>query len=572
MDRDRLLSPCEVHQMVADGQLIVIHDGDALKLDGWIDKHPGGRLAILHMVGRDASDEINVYHFAKTLRTMRAFRIGRVQLPWTNLVPPIRAGFSSGTAEDDAAADEHDPSSSTDLSDADSLFSAKPERLSSSTSSVGISDIEPDQAKDADKDQDEPAIRRRIVAGAAQTAPDPFRIDSLSRATYTAAMEQKEIADGIRSYPSLDPETQQAIRSEYQLLHQLVQERGLYDCPYSEYGKELVRYSILFSAFLYLLSIEWYLTSAVFLGLFWQQIMFVAHDGGHRGITGNFVIDTVIAAFVADFCCGLSIGWWKSSHNVHHLITNMPEHDPDIQNIPLFSTSPTYFKSIRSTFYDFTFYWDAAADFLVPYQKYTYYPVMAIARFNLYLLSWLHLLSPRAAQLGSAWWTRWLEVAFMSCYWALFGYALLLRTLPDWPTRVAFVLVSHMITMLLHVQITLSHWGMPTADLGPTESFAQRQLRTTMDVDCPAWLDWLHGGLQFQAVHHLFPRMPRHNLRAGQALVRDFCARTGIQYNCQGFVEGNKVVLTRLEEVAKMVDTLVQCQKHMAATGESGLH
>lgn len=55
-----------------------------------------------------------------------------------------------------------------------------------------------------------------------------------------------------------------------------------------------------------------------------QQIMFTAHDAGHRGITGNFIVDTLIGAFIADFCCGLSIGWWKSSHNVHHLITNMP--------------------------------------------------------------------------------------------------------------------------------------------------------------------------------------------------------------------------------------------------------
>lgn len=60
MDRNRLLSPCEVQDLVADGQLIVIHEGHALKLDRWIDRHPGGRLAILHMVGRDATDEINV--------------------------------------------------------------------------------------------------------------------------------------------------------------------------------------------------------------------------------------------------------------------------------------------------------------------------------------------------------------------------------------------------------------------------------------------------------------------------------------------------------------------------------
>lgn len=50
--------------------------------------------------------------------------------------------------------------------------------------------------------------------------------------------------------------------------------------------------------------------------------MFTAHDAGHRGITQNFVKDTLIGVFIADFCCGLSIGWWKSSHNVHHLITN----------------------------------------------------------------------------------------------------------------------------------------------------------------------------------------------------------------------------------------------------------
>jgi len=299
--------------------------------------------------------------------------------------------------------------------------------------------------------------------------------------------------------------------------------------------------------------------------------MFSAHDAGHRGITGNFVIDTLIGAFVADFCCGLSIGWWKSSHNVHHLITNMPEHDPDLQNVPLFVTSPTYFKSIFSTFYQFSFVWDKAADLIVPWQKFTYYPVMALARFNLYALSWLHLLSPRSKNLGSAWWTRYVEIVFMACYWALFGYALVWRTLPNWPIRVGFVLISHMATMLLHVQITLSHWGMPTADLGPSESFPQRQLRTSMDISCPPWLDFLHGGLQFQVVHHLFPRVPRHNLRQASLLVREFCDKTRIKYQCYGFVQGNQVMLSKLEEVASMVDTLVKCQNHMSETWESGL-
>jgi delta8-fatty-acid desaturase len=260
---------------------------------------------------------------------------------------------------------------------------------------------------------------------------------------------------------------------------------------------------------------------------------------------------------------------------MHRVYTNLPqEHDPDIQNVPLFATCPSFFKSLRSTYYNFTFVWDAAADFLVPYQRYTYYPVMGIARFNLYLLSWLHVLSEKSSQLGKsrAWWIRPTEIAFMVCYWFLFGYCLLWRTLPDWPTRVAFVLVSHIITMPLHIQITLSHWGMSTVDLGETESFAQRQLRTTMDVDCPAWLDFIHGGLQFQAVHHLFPRVPRHNLRKVQFLIRDFCNDTGVPYSILNFTDGNRKVLGRLQDVSDQLAIMIKCQQHMARTGESGLH
>lgn len=59
MDRDRLISPREIEGFIADGQLIVIYEGLALKLDNWLDKHPGGHLAIHHVVGRDATDEIN---------------------------------------------------------------------------------------------------------------------------------------------------------------------------------------------------------------------------------------------------------------------------------------------------------------------------------------------------------------------------------------------------------------------------------------------------------------------------------------------------------------------------------
>ena len=66
--------------------------------------------------------------------------------------------------------------------------------------------------------------------------------------------------------------------------------------------------------------------------------------------------------------------------------------------------------------------------------------------------------------------------------------------------------------------------------------------------------------------------MPRHNLRKVQTLVRQFCAETGIPYIILNFTDGNKKVLSRLEEVSEQVKVLVKCQNYMAETGESGLH
>lgn len=91
---------------------------------------------------------------------------------------------------------------------------------------------------------------------------------------------------------------------------------------------------------------------------------------------------------------------------------------------------------------------------------------------------------------------------------------------------------------------------MSTEDLGPTESFPHRQLRTTTDIYCPEPIAFLHGGLQLQVAHHLFPRLPRHNLRKASVLVKEFAAEQGLTYAEFGFISGNKEVLGLLEEVA----------------------
>lgn len=56
----KIFTEAEVQKMINEGRKVVIKDGQVLLLDKWSHRHPGGELVILHMLGRDATDEINV--------------------------------------------------------------------------------------------------------------------------------------------------------------------------------------------------------------------------------------------------------------------------------------------------------------------------------------------------------------------------------------------------------------------------------------------------------------------------------------------------------------------------------
>ncbi|KAK8183566.1 putative fatty acid desaturase [Phyllosticta capitalensis] len=554
--KDKMLSRPEIEALIADGKHIVIVDGKVLKCDAWIKYHPGGDKAIKHMVGRDATDEVTALHSAGARQRMNAFVIGRVQGRWVNFVPPIQGGNFRTQAELDALnSDTSCPE--TDVDD-------------SSQSSTDASPIfEPAEGKhDARR-------RRPHTAHSSATSISSVELEDTEEKPKMSHLDAKtleEINLDLAQYPPLKPEVQDEIVRKYRVLDKKIQDAGLYKCNYTSYLIEATRYAMFFSTFLFFLSKGWYGTSAFFLGCFWHQLVFTAHDAGHMGITHDFTIDTVIGIIIADFLGGLSLGWWKRSHNVHHIVTNSAEHDPDIQHLPFFAITHRFFNSISSTYYDRIIQFDDAAKFLVQYQHWLYYPILFLGRFNLYRLSWEYLLGGQAPRRGPAWWHRWFEIAGQIIFWYWYGYRVVYCGIPGYWNRLAFILVSNMVTMPIHVQITLSHFAMSTADLGTHESFAQKMLRTTMDVDCPEWLDFFHGGLQFQAIHHLYPRIPRHNLRQAQRLVMDFCDDVGIPYGLYGFADGNRKVIGRLGDVARQASILAACQRSMAESGDLGLH
>lgn len=61
MRQHPLLTRRQIEGMIAEGHSIAIVDQYVLKMDGWLKLHPGGDKAIMHMIGRDATDEVTAY-------------------------------------------------------------------------------------------------------------------------------------------------------------------------------------------------------------------------------------------------------------------------------------------------------------------------------------------------------------------------------------------------------------------------------------------------------------------------------------------------------------------------------
>lgn len=326
---------------------------------------------------------------------------------------------------------------------------------------------------------------------------------------------------------------------EHRAIRQELLERGLFETRMSYYwGKALWLGSLFVGAVYMTLAGESYgarTGGAALLALFWQQLAFIGHDIGHNAISHVQWIDNTVGVIMGNTLGGISIGWWKRSHNVHHIVCNSIEHDPDIQHMPIFAVTEKIFGRFFSTYHQRWIETDAIARALVSVQHWLYYPVMALARFNLYAQSWLLLLSSEHVPYKK------LEVVGMLSFAVWFGA--LLSCLPTWGEVVSYLLVSHSLAGILHVQICISHFAMDTyhghAYNDDSDEWFRMQVKTTMNVACPEWMDWFHGGLQFQIEHHLWPRLPRHNLREARRLTRALCEKHDIHYHEPGFFRAN---------------------------------
>ncbi|KAI3498255.1 hypothetical protein L1887_34026 [Cichorium endivia] len=337
------------------------------------------------------------------------------------------------------------------------------------------------------------------------------------------------------------------VSRDYRKLASEFSKAGMFDKKGHGVIYSLIFVSLLLSAtvygVLYTSSFWVHMLSGALLGLAWMQIAYLGHDAGHYQMMSTRGWNKFAGIFIGNCITGISIAWWKWTHNAHHIACNSLDYDPDLQHLPMLAVSNKLFTSLTSVFYGRQLTFNPLARFFVSYQHYTYYPIMAVARVNLYLQTLLLLFSKRKVP------DKGFNIVGTLIFWTWFP--LLVSCLPNWGERVAFVLVSFCVTGIQHVQFTLNHFA---ADVyvGPPKGndWFEKQTAGTIDISCSSWMDWFFGGLQFQLEHHLFPRLPRCHLRSIVPIVRELCKKHDLPYVSLSFYDANVTTLKTLRTAA----------------------
>jgi fatty acid desaturase len=115
---------------------------------------------------------------------------------------------------------------------------------------------------------------------------------------------------------------------------------------------------------------------------------------------------------------------------------------------------------------------------------------------------------------------------------------------------VAFIAIQQgLFGLYMGATFAPNHKGMPTITADDELDFLRRQVLTSRNVKGGPVVDVVLGGLNYQIEHHLFPSMPRINLRRAQPLVEAFCAERGVSYLQSPIIDSYAQAMRHLHDV-----------------------
>lgn len=257
----------------------------------------------------------------------------------------------------------------------------------------------------------------------------------------------------------------------------------------------------------------WVLLPAAALAVVLTQVAFLGHDCCHRQVFTSHTVNEWTSRVLSSLIGGLSYGWWMNKHTRHHSGPNQESRDPDIAP-GVVAFTPAVAAGKRGL-----------AAWAVRTQGWWFFPLLLLEGVNLHVSSVRHVLDrsrPAPAR-------RWLDVTFLAV--RLLGYPVLLCAVLSPAKAAGFLTVQlALFGLLLGGAFAPNHTGMAIVPAGARVDFLRRQVMMSRNISGGPVVDFVMGGLNRQIEHHLFPSMPRPQLRLAQPYVRAYCARHGIPY------------------------------------------
>ena len=269
---------------------------------------------------------------------------------------------------------------------------------------------------------------------------------------------------------------------------------------------------------------------AVFLAVMFTQTGFIGHDAGHRQISGSRRGSDLIGRIHGNLLIGLCYGWWTTKHNRHHAHPNQVGQDPDIAgNAIAFTAEHTWARR-------------GAGIWLARSQAWLFFPMLALEGWYLHVAGIRVLLSRRGTR------ARLAESSLLAAHLA--GYLIALFLVLSPLQAVAFLAVHQcLFGLYMGSSFAPNHKGMAIFATGDHPDYLRRQVLTSRNIRGGPVTDFALGGLNYQIEHHLFPSMPRPNLRHARVLVRAFCAGRGVRYCETDLLSSYAQVLRHLNTV-----------------------
>jgi fatty acid desaturase len=275
----------------------------------------------------------------------------------------------------------------------------------------------------------------------------------------------------------------------------------------------------------------WQLALAVVFSLVCTQFGFLGHDTAHRQAFGSHRANEWWARALSCGFAGIGYGWWMQKHNRHHNAPNQMGKDPDIVSEVLAFTPDD--AAERTT---------GLRGWFTRYQGWAFFPLLCFEGAALHANSIVTLAREKSMP------HRRLELAIIGVRLTAFVAAVFLVMPPL--LAVGFIVVQQAVFgLLLGGSFAPNHKGMPVVPKNAKVDFLRRQVLMSRNIRGGLLTDFMMGGLNYQIEHHLFPSMPRPNLRKVQPMVREHCAKHGISYTETSLVGSYRMVVRYLNRV-----------------------